>query len=94
MPTSLTLSVKYVCVQVPLPKEVVDALKVKSGKCTIKDALAEVVYHYLSCPYANLDSSNKNSKRNSSFRGRKPLYLKEIMTNHVPNKRRGEDLGR
>ena len=91
MSTSLILSVKYVCVQVPLSKEVVEALKAKSGKCTIKDALAVAVYHYLFCPHVT-PCSNKNSNR--VFRGRKPLYLKEIMTNHVPNKGRREDLER
>jgi len=71
----MLLSVRFVSVQVPLPVETVEALKDKSGKSTIKDALAVAVYHYLSCPHVT--NPSKNLRR--IFRGRKPLYLKELL---------------
>ncbi len=40
---------KYVFVQSVLPKDVVIALKKKTGKSSIKDAIAIAVYHYLKC---------------------------------------------
>ncbi len=40
---------KYVFVQSVLPQEDVAALKKKTGESSIKDAVAEAVYHYLKC---------------------------------------------
>ncbi|HEY9246956.1 MAG TPA: DUF5371 family protein [Candidatus Methanoperedens sp.] len=40
---------KFVFVQSVLPQEDVIALKKKSGKSSIKEAVARVVYHYLKC---------------------------------------------
>ena len=82
---------KLKIVQTILPLEKIEALKAKSGKNNIKDALSEAVYHYINCPFVNEIYVYVCV---SKIRGRKPLYLKEIMTDHVPNKRRREDLGR
>ncbi|HEY9246834.1 MAG TPA: DUF5371 family protein [Candidatus Methanoperedens sp.] len=43
---------KFVHVQSVLPQEDVIALKKKSGKSSIKEAVAEAVYHYLKCDEA------------------------------------------
>ncbi len=67
---------KLKIVQVPLPIEIVEILKARSGKETIKDALSEAVYHYINCPYTDrINLSMKVSK----LRGRKPLYLREYV---------------
>ena len=67
---------KLKIVQVPLPLEIVEELKVKSGKDTIKDALSEAVYHYINCPYTK---KIKTTMKVSKMRGRKPLYLKDFI---------------
>ncbi|WP_457548446.1 DUF5371 family protein [Archaeoglobus sp.] len=67
---------KLKIVQVPLPLEIVEELKVKSGKGTIKDALSEAVYHYINCPYAK---KIRTTMKVSKMRGRKPLYLKDFI---------------
>jgi len=68
--------VKLKIVQVPLPLEIVEELKVKSGKNTIKDALSEAVYHYINCPYAE---KIRTTMKVSKMRGRKPLYLRDFI---------------
>ncbi len=79
---------KLKIVQVPLRKEVVEELKRRSGKDTIKDALSEAVYHYINCPYAN---RIRVKARVSKMRGRKPLYLKDFIEEHVPDEGGGEN---
>jgi hypothetical protein len=68
--------VKFRIVQVPLPIEIVEELKAKSGKETIKDALSEAVYHFIGCPLAN---KIYTQMRVSKIRGRKPLYLRDFI---------------
>jgi len=75
MPTILTN--RLVHVYIPLSEDIIEALKVKSGERTIKDALAKAVYHYLNCPYTT-PQPKKQSKK--SFKGRKPLYLLTLLT--------------
>ncbi len=67
---------KFRIVQVPLPIEIVEELKAKSGKETIKDALSEAVYHFIDCPLAN---KIYTQMRVSKMRGRKPLYLRDFI---------------
>jgi hypothetical protein len=74
---SVTLTDRLIQVYVPLPEDIIEALKAKSGECTIKDALAKAVYHYLNCPYTT-PQPKKQSKK--SFKGRKPLYLLTLLT--------------
>ena len=71
---------KLKIVQVPLPVEIVEELKRKSGKETIKDALSEAVYHYINCPY---HEKIRTTLKVSKMRGRKPLYLKDFIENNV-----------
>jgi len=73
--------VKLRIVQVPLPLEIVEELKRRSGKNTIKDALSEAVYHYIGCPYAK---KIRTTLKVSKIRGRKPLYLKDFIDEDVP----------
>jgi hypothetical protein len=40
---------KFVHVQSILPQEDVIALKIKSGKSSVKEAIATAVYYYLKC---------------------------------------------
>jgi len=75
MPVILTN--KLIKVYIPLPEDIIEALKAKSGEHTIKDALAKAVYHYLNCPYTP-PKPKKSSKK--SFKGRKPLHLIPIIT--------------
>ena len=75
MPTTLTN--RLVHVYIPLSEDIIEALKVKSGERTIKDALAKAVYHYLNCPYTTLQPKKPSKK---SFKGRKPLHLIPILT--------------
>lgn len=67
---------KFRIVQVPLPIEIVEELKAKSGKETIKDALSEAVHHFIDCPLAN---KIYTQMRVSKMRGRKPLYLRDFI---------------
>lgn len=67
---------KLKIVQVPLPIEIVEILKDKSGRETIKDALSDAVYHYINCPLANRIETNMKI---SKMRGRKPHYLKDFV---------------
>ncbi|ADB58445.1 DUF5371 family protein [Archaeoglobus profundus] len=67
---------KLKIVQVPLPLEIVEELKARSGRNTIKDALSEAVYHYISCPHIK---KVKTTMKVSKMRGRKPLYLKDFI---------------
>ncbi len=46
---------KFVHVQSVLPQEDVIALKKKSGKTSIKEAISKAVYHYLKCELAHKD---------------------------------------
>jgi hypothetical protein len=46
-----------VYVQSVFPEEDVIALKKKSGKSSIKDAVSKAVYHYLQCPKTDEDDS-------------------------------------
>ena len=59
---SVTLTDRLIQVYVPLPEDIIEALKAKSGECTIKDALAKAIYHYLNCPYTlqNLKNHQKS----------------------------------
>jgi hypothetical protein len=75
MPAILTN--KLINVYIPLPEDIIEALKAKSGEYTIKDALAKAVYHYLDCPYTT-PQPKKPSKK--SFKGRKPLHLVTLLT--------------
>ena len=67
---------RLVIVQTRLSEDKIKMLKEKSGKETIKDALSEAVYHYLECPL--IDKIHININR--SIRGRKPLYLKDYVS--------------
>jgi len=72
------VSIKWINAQVPLSEEILSELLEKTGKSTIKDALAEAVCHYLCCPHAKR-SINFNYRKSRSLRGRKPLYLREYL---------------
>jgi hypothetical protein len=78
MPVILTNKLVYV--YIPLPEDIIEALKAKSGEHTIKDALARAVYHYLNCPYTALKPKKPSKK---SFKGRKPLHIIPILTKTI-----------
>ena len=50
---------KIVHAQTVLPEDVLEELKKKTGKMTTKDALAEAVEHYLTCPYTHEEPLGK-----------------------------------
>lgn len=73
------MHLKIVHVQSVLPEEDIIALKEKTGESTIKDAIAQAVYHYLECKVTRQPQAKKEEGVESKRVGKQRKKL------HSPN---------